>query len=169
LLANTDGTGFAGRVSVHPHARSYIASTAQWIDYDNDGRQDFCAIYNEDIGKEMICYTWDPDNRTTFRVLSRNFPADIGYSGYAQLSDVGGRGFANFCTIVGTDKKIQCSLPTSDLSHAYFSTSDAIDAGWPDVWNRRVVYLQRGRGGFGAYCRSMDMGFNGQIVCKKIW
>jgi len=170
ILASGSGASFwGGTVYLETPSRSYVRETAQWVDFNKDGKVDFCAAFHASNGKRLECFTqWDTDT-TRFAQLLDAPIQDAGWPGYSQFSDVGGRGLGNFCTQVDNPRSVQCAVPHPSLNSVALSVSPTLDAGWGDVANHKQVYLPRTRGGHGAYCRSTDIGFGGQIVCRKIW
>ena len=169
LASGSGGSFWGGTVYLETPSRSYVRETAQWVDFNKDGKVDFCAAFHVSNGKQLECFTqWDADT-TRFAQLLDAPIQDAGWPGYSQFSDVGGRGVSNYCTQVNNPRAVQCAVPHPSLNSVALSVSPTLDAGWGDVANHKQVYLPRTRGGHGAYCRSTDIGFGGQIVCTKIW
>lgn len=115
------------------------------------------------------CFTYDPADPAELRDLATIRLPQEGWEDYGMLADVAGRGLPSFCAATDAGGRHAFCTVSKTLTENISTDSSTVDVGWAGVKNRKQVYLPRNPGGYGAWCRSTDIQFNGQIVCKKIW
>lgn len=136
------GTGFATGTTILS-AVTPVASDGAWVDFDGDGRADYCRTTGSDAGNDgkVVCTL---SAGTSFGSTLTSSVMLIG-DGMRQYVDVNGDGFADFCRVKVTNAtnpyQLMCTLSngsvfsTNTSSIVYSTTEWGQDAGrqWADV------------------------------------
>lgn len=109
------GTGFGSTIASQPGLDRGYADGAAWVDFNGDGRADYCRIIGDSRYGWLAC-NLSTGNGFDFTTIRSASVVDNGYGGTRNWVDVNGDGRADFCRVIGNAGAYQlaCTLSTGN-------------------------------------------------------
>ena len=142
-----------GALASNPSLRLSAASgPGQWVDFNGDGKMDYCLIQGLSGNGRLACYLSNGSALTTTPILSA-LAVDRGSNYGREWADVNGDGMADFCRVRGTasNQIVTCTLSTGTGFGGDINSAHMAVGGWGQGEGRRWVDFNGD--GRADYCR----------------